>query len=190
MSIVTPHHTLCTMRKTKYMKPITILLLAVSTTITTSCFKSATDAPKKTSSKEEVFPETQVVDIVNAANAKDVAKVTALLQANPKLVRAKFTSGGPVNGWPLLMIAAEHGDKPMVELFLRSGADVNDKNYDGEVALHYAASGGYKDIVQTLLDHKADLNIKSEIGVTPLKLAASSGKSDIVALLKQHGAKE
>ena len=109
---------LAPIRKTKHMKPITILLLAVSIAITTSCSKSGSDAPEAASSKDEVFPETQVVDIVNAANAKDVTKVTALLQANPKLVRAKFTSGGPVNGWPLLMIAAEHGDKPMVELFL------------------------------------------------------------------------
>jgi ankyrin repeat protein len=176
------------------MKAIRLILLVVCISLTTTCSKPTSAEQQVSGSKEEALPETQVVDIVNAANAKDLAKVTALLQANPKLVGAKFANGGPVNGWPLLMIAAEHGDKPMVDLLLRSGADVNDKNYDGEVALHYAALGGYKDIVQLLLDHKANVNVKSEIGVTPLKLVATEGKSqnanEIVALLKEHGAEQ
>jgi ankyrin repeat protein len=176
------------------MKAFIPILLAVCVSLTTSCSKPGSAGEQSSGSKEAALPETQVVDIVNAANAKDLARVTSLLQTNPKLVGAKFANGGPVNGWPLLMIAAEHGDKPMVDLLLRSGADVNDKNYDGEVALHYAALGGYKDIVQLLLDHKADVNVKSEIGVTPLKLVTAEGKSqttaEIVALLKEHGAKQ
>jgi len=172
------------------MKLIATLVLAIAVTIGTSCSKSGREAQQAGSSKQETFPESQVVDIVNAVNAKDVAKVTTMLQTNPRLVRAKFTSGGPVDGWPLLMIAAKEGDKPMLELLLRSGADVNDKNNSGEVALHYAASGGYKDIVQILLDHKADVNVKNDAEATPLSIAASAGKRDVVALLKQRGAKE
>lgn len=172
------------------MKLITTLLLAITITLTTSCSKSGDDGSQAGSSKEEVFPEQQVLDIVNAVNAKDVAKVTTILQTNPKLVRAKFTRGGPVDGWPMLMIAASQGDKPMVELLLRSGADVNDKNYSSEVALHYAALHGHKEIVQLLIDHKADVNVKNDADATPLAAATSAGKPDIVALLKQHGAKE
>src|SRR5437762_2519965 len=111
------------------MKMVTALLLALTIALATSCSKGGGDGSQSGSSKQEVFPENQVVDIVNAVNAKDVAKATAMLQANPKLVRAKFTSGGPVDGWPLLMIAASQGDKPMVELLLGAGADVNDQNY-------------------------------------------------------------
>lgn len=172
------------------MKLLTTLLLAITVTITTSCSKSGNDGQQSGNSKQEKFPEAQVVDIVNAVNAKDVAKVTALLQTNPKLVRAKFTSGGPVDGWPLLMIAAKEGDQAMVELLLRSGADVNDKNNSNEVALHYAALHGHKEIVQLLIDHKADVNVKNDADATPLAAAAGAGKSDIVALLKQAGAKE
>ena len=172
------------------MKLITTLILAVSAAAITSCSKSGNDTSQAGSSKEEVFSEQQVLDIVNAVNAKDAAKVTTILQTNPKLVRAKFTRGGPVDGWPLLMIAASQGDKPMVEILLGSGADVNDKNYSSEVALHYAALHGHKEIVQLLLDHKADVNVKNDAGATALSGATSEGKTDIVTLLKQHGAKE
>jgi hypothetical protein len=166
------------------------LVTALLSSLVVSCSRNGGGGSTAASSEQEALPEAQVVDIVNAVNAKDVAKVSTLLQSNPKLVSATFTGGGPVDGWPLLMIAAYNDDKPTVELLLRSGADVNDKNYDGEVALHYAASGGYTDIVQMLLDHNADINVKSEMGATPLKLAENSGKSDVIALLKQHGAKE
>lgn len=172
------------------MKLITTLLLAITITFITSCSRSGDDGAQASTSKEEAFPEQQVLDILNAVNAKDVAKVTTILQTNPKLVRAKFTRGGPVDGWPMLMIAASQGDKPMVELLLRSGADVNDKNYSNEVALHYAALHGHKEIVQLLVDHKADVNVKNDADATPLAAATSAGKPDIIALLKQHGAKE
>jgi ankyrin repeat protein len=171
------------------VKLITTLLLALSFAITSSCSKSGSDS-QRGDSKQETFSENQVGEIVDAVNAKDVAKVTALLQANPKLVRAKFTSGGPVDGWPLLMIAAKEGDKPMAELLLRSGADVNAENNSSEVALHYAALHGHKEMVQLLIDHGANVNVKNDAAATPLAAATSAGKTDIVALLKQHGAKE
>ena len=172
------------------MKLIRTLLLAITVTLAASCSRSGGDGSPVATSKQEVFPENQVVDIVNAVNAKDVAKVTTMLQVNPRLVRAKFTSGGPVDGWPLLMIAASQGDEAMAELLLRSGAEVNDKNNSSEVALHYAASHGHKEIVQLLIDHKADVNVKNDADATPLAAATSAGKPDIIALLKQHGAKE
>lgn len=161
------------------------LLMASLASVTSSCSKSGGG-----SNTEAVLPEAQVVEIVNAVDAKDLTKVSSLLQANPKLVSAEFTGGGPDNDCPLLMIAADKGDKPMAELLLRYGANVNAKNDDGEVALHYAALDGYTDVVQILLDHNADVNVKSEVGATPISLAEKAGKSDVVALLKQHGAKE
>lgn len=170
--------------KIKSKMPVTLLMASLAS-VATSCSKSGED-----SSTEAALPEAQVVEIVNAVDAKDLTKVSSLLQANPKLVSAEFTGGGPDNDCPLLMIAADKGDKEIVDLLLRYGADVNAKNDDGEVALHYAALDGYTDIVQTLLDHNADVNVKSEVGATPLSLAEKAGKSNVVALLKQHGAKE
>ena len=173
----------------------TTLLLVLVVGIATSCSKNennkaAGENAIAASSKEEALSESEVVDIVNAVNEKDVAKVTAMLQTNPKLVKAKFTAGGPYSGWPLLMIATTQGSKPIVELLLNFGADVNEKNDSSEVALHYAALKGHKDIVQILLDHHADVNVKNDAEATPLAAAIEAKKPEIIAVLKQHGAKE
>lgn len=136
------------------------------------------------------LPEQDVLDVVKAVAEGDVKKAGALLAKNEKLVHAKFAGGGPYDGWPLLMIAARDGRRPMVELLLKHGAKVNDKNHSGEVALHYAAANGHKAVAEVLLKNKADVNARNEVGATPLALAASAGKQDVVALLKKHGAAE
>jgi ankyrin repeat protein len=165
------------------MKPITTLLLAFLVGMASSCSKNGADA--QSGSKGQALHEGRVADMVNAVDASELDKVKGLLQSNPKLIGAVSDQG-----WPMLLIASQHGSKPMVELLLSAGADANAKNYSGEVALDYAALHGHKEIVQILLDHHADVNIKNDAGATPLAAAVSAGKSDIVALLKEHGAKE
>jgi ankyrin repeat protein len=165
------------------MKLINTILIAFILSFTSSCSKSGVEASGNP--KAQALPAGQVTDIVNAVDASDTDKVKALLQTNPKLIGAVSDQG-----WPLLLIASQHGSKPIVELLLNSGADVNAKNFSSEVALDYAALHGHKEIVQILLDHQADVNIKNDAGATPLAAAISAGKNDIAALLKQHGAKE
>jgi ankyrin repeat protein len=166
-----------------HMKLFTALLLALTVVLTGSCSRNGPEAAG--GSKSQNLPASQVADIVTAVDASDVEKAKMLLQANPKLIGAVSDQG-----WPLLLIASQHGSRPMVELLLSSGADVNARNYSNEVALDYAALHGHKEIVQVLLDHHADVNIKNDAGATPLSAATSAGQSDIAALLKQHGAKE
>ena len=139
---------------------------------------------------DEDVPEEQVVDAIKAVAEGEVKKVEAMLKKTPKLVHAKFQGGGPYGGWPLLMIASRDGRKPMVELLLKSGAKVDDKNQSGETALHYAAAHGHKAVVEVLLKNKANVNARNDADATPLALAQGAGKQDVVALLKKHGAKE
>ena len=144
-------------------------------------------------STAEKLPEQQVIDIVKATTEGDTAKVKSLLTSNPKLINAKFTSGGPVDGWPLLMIAAKFGHKPIAELLIASGANVNDENYSGETALMYASRYGQKDIVELLLKNHADPNAKNDADATALGAAKSSDKPDknaIIELLQKYGAKQ
>jgi ankyrin repeat protein len=133
----------------------------------------------------EALPPDEVAAIFNALDQKDTAKAGQLLKDNPKLIAAISD-----NGWPLLTVAAKNGDKPMVELLLNAGADVNAKNYSNEVALMYAALYGHKEIVELLLAKNADVNVKNAAGATPLTAATSSNHQDIADLLRQHGAHE
>jgi hypothetical protein len=136
----------------------------------------------------DAISQQEVTDIIGALNAKDVEKVKQILAAKPQMIKAKETNGGPVSGWPLLMIAAAAGDKPMVEMLLDSGADVNDKNLSNETPLIHAAFNGHKEVVELLLAKGADVNVKNHAEATALSAAMSGNHPDVADLLRQHGA--
>ena len=57
-----------------------------------------------------------------------------------------------------LMIAAWEGNVPMMDLFVKRGANVNRVNKDGEQALMFAAWRGHVEAVRWLLDRGAQIN--------------------------------
>lgn len=93
------------------------------------------------------------------------------------------------NGTTVLMVAAGHGNKELVELLLQQGANAKAANAYGQNALHYAAWRGNSAIVQRLLSQKVSVNTpKSYLGRTPLIFAVRRGSLPIVKLLLAHGA--
>lgn len=81
--------------------------------------------------------------------------------------------------------------KTLVELFLEEGADLNEKNEDGNTALHVAAYNGETEIVRLLLDRGADVTARGTLGITPLHAVAGcrrGGALPIAKLLICHGA--
>jgi ankyrin repeat protein len=79
--------------------------------------------------------------------------------------------------------AAEKGRISLMLDFLKHGADVNDKDNDGETALHKAVAGGHRSAVVALLTHGADMGEKDSKGRTPLMVAAENGHAEIVQIL-------
>ena len=86
--------------------------------------------------------------IHDAAAGGDLAKVKALLEANPDLVNAK----GKNDKTPL-HLAAYAGHKDVVALLLASKADANAQDEDGRKPLRWAAGAGHKDVVALLRQH-------------------------------------
>ncbi len=90
-----------------------------------------------------------------------------------------------------------HGDQVqgIAEAFIANGANVNEKDADGNSLLHLAVQRAQTELVAVLLAHGADISAKGKFGFTPLALAqsASFGKTewykDIIALLTE-GAKK
>lgn len=80
----------------------------------------------------------------------------------------------------------ENGNKEIVELLLKQGANANLQNEDGYTALLIAVSSGNKEIVQLLLENGADINIKNIDGKTAWSLAEERNYSKIVDLLKKY----
>lgn len=130
-------------------------------------------------------------DIHDAARDGDVAKISALIAADPSLVNAKADAGGATP----LMYAIHFNKVAAAKLLLEKGADVNAKASTGQTALFEAAANGQLEIVKLLLAKGATVNFTihnnsegDDPGCTPLVLAAENGQLDVVKLLLEKDA--
>lgn len=84
--------------------------------------------------------------------------------------------------------AAYDGDISSAEALLRSGADVQQSDIDGETPLHAAVRGGYADMVALLLKHGAVVRARQADGLEPLSLAVLLRRFHLVRPLLERGA--
>jgi ankyrin repeat protein len=87
----------------------------------------------------------------------------------------------------LLLAAAFNGKGNLVDILLRSRADINTTDKAGRTPLMLAAESGHKEIVEKFLQKNAEIDMQDQQGRTALSLAAQSGNSEIVALLINAG---
>lgn len=87
-----------------------------------------------------------------------------------------------------LIEATKKQDGLEIEKLLRLGADVDEPQGDGSVALHWAVYRNDDSITRLLLNNQADANVADDHGVTPLTLAALNANSTQVNLLLNAGA--
>ena len=152
-----------------------------------------------------------------AANPHRNELCAAAKNGNIEALRKYLGTGADVNsrdreyGITPLAWAAFVGHRGIVELLIRSGADVNAKNRDAGTALHGAAFFGQVEVAELLIDNGANTNAKHASGDTPLDSAnvdwettqfiagmlrvevdqekVESGRAQVEALLRQHGAR-
>ena len=87
-----------------------------------------------------------------------------------------------------LYIACVSGDERMVDLLLRSGADIEARTGFGYTPLIGACASLSHGIVIKLLAAGADINASDIHGATALMEAAERGDQDLAKLLLQNGA--
>ncbi len=97
------------------------------------------------------------------------------------------SGGDERSGTAALMLAAENGSLPLVELLLARGADVHAQNRQGETALIFAAESGRADVAQRLLTAGARVDTQSASGWTAMHSAAGNADPGMLNLLYQHG---
>jgi ankyrin repeat protein len=111
-------------------------------------------------------------EIHDAAKAGDLAKVRALLTANPAWVSSKDT-----NGCKPLILAAGWGHKDVAALLPANKAEINAKGATGATPLHASVGNGQKDVVKLLLASKAEVNVFAAAAVGDLEKLARSMES-------------
>ena len=94
-----------------------------------------------------------------------------------------------------LHFACFQGKPEIARLLLDHGAQVNAKNYQGEIPLHLVSRGEYDSpdegvrVAKLLLEHGTDMNARDEFGWTPLHSASYNGRHEISQFLLLRGAK-
>ncbi|XP_033757082.1 poly [ADP-ribose] polymerase tankyrase-1-like [Pecten maximus] len=77
--------------------------------------------------------------------------------------------------------------KQVVELLIRKGANLNDKNKDYVTPLHIAADKAHYDVMDVLLKHGAKVNALDSLGQTALHRVAQQGNMQACRLLMSYG---
>lgn len=93
--------------------------------------------------------------------------------------------------------SAQEGLQPYmmetIKLLVNSGADVNKKDINGKMSLHYATLEPRKTTLEPLrylISKGANVNVRDNNGNTPLFLASASGSKEAVKILIDAGADE
>jgi ankyrin repeat protein len=126
------------------------------------------------------------LDLAEAAVVGDVARVRALLDADPAMLDT------PVHdGWTALHLAAFTGQRDVAAALVARGASVAawSMNSTANQPLHAALAGREEPaLVRLLVESGADVNARAAAGWTPLHLAASRGNVALVDYLLERGA--
>ena len=127
------------------------------------------------------------LDIFEAAEVGDAARLAAILGAEPGAVN----SYSP-DGWTPLHLATAFATPEAVDLLLKAGAKVDAvaKNPQNNQALHAAlALSRNPETVKLLLAAGADPNAVQTAGFTPIFSAATANRKDLAELLVAAGAR-
>jgi len=125
-------------------------------------------------------------EIFRAAKAGKAQTVRDLLKLDPSLISANDADGSTP-----LHCACWKGHEAVVDLLLKSGADVNAENNNehwGTTPLHAAAHANQKKIAEMLIAGGADIAAKNINNRTPLEETAFHNARAVADLLKKSGA--
>jgi ankyrin repeat protein len=132
--------------------------------------------------------------MVAAIGMQDKRAIVELANCFPSPVNARYNDGCTALHW-----AAERGDRALVELLLRKGADIDARTFGpiligpnsyigGQTPLHKAAEAGRIEAAEILIAWGADLNAKDCMGRKPLIVAVSKTQKGVIELLIAKGA--
>ncbi len=122
-------------------------------------------------------------DIHKAAAQGDLDKIKEVLEKNPELLDEKDVQGNTP-----LTLAANSGQKEVVEYLITKGADLNSTNTYRYTPLHYSILRKHIDVAEMLINAGADVNFPNVWGYTPLHTCAGRNFLKVAKFLIEHEA--
>lgn len=120
-----------------------------------------------------------------ATEMGDERLVVLFLDKDPLMLNMKTKEGlSPIN------IAAWQGNKKMVDLLLKQGAEVEDRTKWGEVPLHHAVTFNHVAVCEVLLSAGADPFAEDNLKRSPYMLAMRKGSTKMKKLFSKFAPKE
>ncbi|XP_034056164.1 histone-lysine N-methyltransferase EHMT1a isoform X4 [Gymnodraco acuticeps] len=101
---------------------------------------------------------------------------------------SKYINCQDDGGWTPITWAIEHKHRELVHLLLARGADVNIRDKEENVCVHWAALSGCDDLAQALLEARCDLSAVNVHGDSALHVAARENHLECVMLFLSRGA--
>ena len=133
---------------------------------------------------------------VNTWQGSSLLKTVLLYSRNHlSIVKLLIAFGADVNAYnddddwgSPLHLAAQCSPKDVVELLLRSGANLEARDKNGETPLHKAVDCGRRQITEFLIEQGSNIEAKDNRGTSPLFLAVNRGDRAIAKFILEHGA--
>jgi ankyrin repeat protein len=132
-------------------------------------------------STEDVFPDSRVVNLVEAVADNDTNRAKALLAEG-----VDINAAGEAGLTPLIWMIGQHNNKA-IHLLLELGADPNKSWQQGENPVYMAASDGNLPLLTMLLDYHGDPNSPAHER-SAMMIAMTQLHFDCAQLLVKRGA--
>ncbi len=107
--------------------------------------------------------------------------VPIFLDAAPLLLHMKTREG-----LSAINISAWRGDRAMVELLLKEGAEIDEKTKWGETPLHHAVTFGHVEVVKLLLANGADPFMEDRLQRSPFSIAMQRGSDKMKKVFSSY----
>ena len=133
-------------------------------------------------------------DTLSVASPSPSLLLNSISTNSVQTVQLALNSGVSANtrnrssGLSALMLAASKGNTEIIELLLRSNADINSRDKQRKTALFWAAVSNHSAAVKQLLDYGARADLRDQNGETALMQVAWAGHSNVVQELVKKDA--
>uniref|UniRef100_H2ZNF9 Poly [ADP-ribose] polymerase n=1 Tax=Ciona savignyi TaxID=51511 RepID=H2ZNF9_CIOSA len=146
--------------------------------------KTAVDAAPNRQLQEKLIYEFKGHSLLDASRQADLARVKKHLASDSVLFRHPHTHDAVLH----CAVGSPYPKRrQVVELLIRKGASLNEKNKEFLVPLHIAADKAHIDVLEVLLKSGAKVNMLDCLGQTALHRAAQLGLSQVCIVLLNHG---